>query len=66
MERFRITEINARFSFNAFILGMLAHEGLRDMGVGGNGLELATNPEKVTSIPHRFQMNALFLTSPVA
>lgn len=43
IEHFRITEVNARFCFNAFILGTLAHEGLRDMGVGGNGLKLATN-----------------------
>ncbi|KAJ5598164.1 hypothetical protein N7537_008248 [Penicillium hordei] len=47
MENFRITEINARFSFNAFVLGTLAHEGLQDMGVGHNGLKCATDPAKL-------------------
>ncbi|KAM0145449.1 hypothetical protein ACHAPC_010535 [Botrytis cinerea] len=44
VENYRITEINARFSFNAFILGTIAHEGLQDMGVGSNGLKCATDP----------------------
>ncbi|ESZ90463.1 hypothetical protein SBOR_9157 [Sclerotinia borealis F-4128] len=44
VENYRITEINARFSFNAFILGTIAHEGLQDIGVGSNGLKCATDP----------------------
>jgi hypothetical protein len=47
VERYCITEINARFSFNAFILGTIAHEGLQDMGVGSNALKCATDPVEV-------------------
>ncbi|KAI9646634.1 hypothetical protein NHQ30_004630 [Ciborinia camelliae] len=47
LENYRITEINARFSFNAFILGTIAHESLQDMGVGSNGLKCATDPEEL-------------------
>ncbi|PQE31823.1 taurine catabolism dioxygenase protein [Rutstroemia sp. NJR-2017a WRK4] len=47
VERFRITEINARFSFNAFIIGTIANEGLQDMGVGSNGLQCATDPQEL-------------------
>ncbi|KAF7864360.1 hypothetical protein EAF04_006494 [Stromatinia cepivora] len=44
---YRITEINARFPFNAFIYGTVAYEGLQDMGVGMNGLKCAADLVKV-------------------
>ncbi|PQE22029.1 taurine catabolism dioxygenase protein [Rutstroemia sp. NJR-2017a BBW] len=50
VERFRITEINARFSFNAFVIGTIANEGLQDMGVGSNGLKCATDPKEVGTL----------------
>ncbi|TGO83537.1 hypothetical protein BPOR_0630g00060 [Botrytis porri] len=47
VENYRITEINARFSFNGFILTAIACEGLQDMGIGKNGLRCATDPTKI-------------------
>ncbi|TGO14979.1 hypothetical protein BTUL_0046g00710 [Botrytis tulipae] len=47
VENYRITEINARFSFNAFFHAIFACEGLEDMGAGINGLRCATDPTKL-------------------
>ncbi|KAF7958169.1 hypothetical protein EAE96_003730 [Botrytis aclada] len=47
VENYRITEINARFSFNGFILGAVAYEGLQDMGIERNGLRYAADPTKI-------------------
>ncbi|KAF5879014.1 uncharacterized protein Bfra_006219 [Botrytis fragariae] len=47
VENYRITEINARFSFNGFILSAIAYESLQDMGIGRNGLRYAADPTKI-------------------
>ncbi|ATZ47697.1 hypothetical protein BCIN_03g00090 [Botrytis cinerea B05.10] len=47
VENYRITEINARFSFNGFLHSILAYEALEDMGAGKNGLRCAANPRKL-------------------
>lgn len=60
-ENYRITEINARFSFNAFILGTLAHEALQDMGLGNNGLKCATDPVEVMILETISQPRSEFL-----
>lgn len=54
-ENFRITEINARFSFNGFMHQALGHETLERMGVGSNGLISTATSEDVS-----------FLISPLA
>ncbi|KAF7893594.1 uncharacterized protein EAF02_001132 [Botrytis sinoallii] len=47
VENYRITEINARFSFNAFLHSILAYEGLEETGAGRNGLRCAASPRKL-------------------
>ncbi|KAK7413980.1 hypothetical protein QQX98_007163 [Neonectria punicea] len=46
-ENFRITEINARFSFNGFMHEAYGQQALDDMGMGASGLRNATDPEKI-------------------
>ncbi|KPM41729.1 hypothetical protein AK830_g4830 [Neonectria ditissima] len=46
-ENFRITEINARFSFNGFMHEAYGQQALDDMGVEAIGLKNATDPEKI-------------------
>ncbi|KAF7557975.1 hypothetical protein G7Z17_g267 [Cylindrodendrum hubeiense] len=46
VENFRITEINARFSFNGFMHQAYGQQALDDMGVGA-GLTNATDSEKL-------------------
>ncbi|OGM49479.1 hypothetical protein ABOM_001708 [Aspergillus bombycis] len=48
-EGFRISEINARFSFNGLMYATCAQKALNDMGVcdHGNGLVSATDPAKI-------------------
>ncbi|KAI9042917.1 uncharacterized protein KD926_004707 [Aspergillus affinis] len=43
-ENFRITEINARFSFNGFMHQAYGQLGLKNLGVGENGVVPATKP----------------------
>jgi hypothetical protein len=53
-ETFRITEINARFSFNGFLTVAYGQQALHSIGVGdgSNGLIGATDPAKAaTSLP---------------
>ncbi|KAI1409892.1 hypothetical protein F5Y13DRAFT_181745 [Hypoxylon sp. FL1857] len=45
-ERFRITEINARFSFNGFMHAAYGQEALDNMGLGDSGLASATSATK--------------------
>lgn len=49
-ERFRITEINARFSFNAYMLSAHGQQTLQDIGISdrNNGLKGATDPQMVS------------------
>jgi hypothetical protein len=47
VENFRITEINARFSFNAFLHATYGHMALDDTGMGRYGLASATTPKEV-------------------
>ncbi|KAH8651135.1 hypothetical protein BX600DRAFT_387632 [Xylariales sp. PMI_506] len=47
MENFRITEINARFSFNGFMHEAYGQQALDDLGAGVKGLVSATDPEMV-------------------
>lgn len=46
-ENFRITEINARFPFNAFMHAVFGHTALEDKGMARYGLVPATTPMKV-------------------
>ncbi|UKZ69091.1 uncharacterized protein TrAtP1_010104 [Trichoderma atroviride] len=46
-ENFRITEINARFSFNAYMHAVFGHTALEDTGMARYGLVPATTPKKV-------------------
>ncbi|KAL7919853.1 Clavaminate synthase-like protein [Trichoderma austrokoningii] len=46
-ENFRITEINARFSFNAYMHAVFGHTALEETGMARYGLLPATTPEKV-------------------
>ncbi|KAL7786725.1 hypothetical protein V8C37DRAFT_391856 [Trichoderma ceciliae] len=46
-ENFRITEINARFSFNGFMHATYGHMALDDTGTGRYGLVGATKPKEV-------------------
>ncbi|PON25375.1 hypothetical protein TGAM01_v205669 [Trichoderma gamsii] len=46
-ENFRITEINARFSFNAYMHAVFGHTALEDTGMARYGLVPATTPTKV-------------------
>lgn len=48
-ENFRITEINARFSFNAYMHAVFGHTALEDTGMARYGLVPATTPKKVQS-----------------
>jgi hypothetical protein len=50
VENFRLSEINARFSFNGFMLLAYGQQALHDIGVcdGRNGLVGATDPAKVS------------------
>ncbi|KAL5051250.1 hypothetical protein BDW71DRAFT_202441 [Aspergillus fruticulosus] len=43
LENFRITEINARFSFNGYMLCAYGQDGLADLGMGRNGVFPATD-----------------------
>ncbi|KAL7929960.1 Clavaminate synthase-like protein [Trichoderma chlorosporum] len=47
VENFRITEINARFSFNGFMHTAYGQIALEEAGVGRQGLASATNPKKI-------------------
>ncbi|KHN94385.1 uncharacterized protein MAM_07701 [Metarhizium album ARSEF 1941] len=47
VENFRITEINARFSFNGFMHQAYGQQALDDMGVKAHGLVAATSPARV-------------------
>ena len=47
VENFRITEINARFSFNGFMHATYGHMALEDTGMGGHGLVSAAQPKEV-------------------
>lgn len=47
---FRICEINARFSWNGFMLCALGQQSFVDMGTCRNQLSSATDPRKVSSI----------------
>lgn len=49
MENFRITEINARFSFNGYMFQAYGQQALKDIGVcgGSNGLVNGPDPAKV-------------------
>lgn len=51
VENFRITEINARFSFNGFMHQAYGQQALDDVGVGAN-LANATDSEKVSHHVH--------------
>ncbi|KNG91646.1 hypothetical protein ANOM_000200 [Aspergillus nomiae NRRL 13137] len=46
-ETYRLTEINARFSFNGFMHLAYGQEGLSDLGAGRNGLIHATDSSKI-------------------
>ncbi|GMG29819.1 unnamed protein product [Aspergillus oryzae] len=48
VENFRISEINARFSFNGFMFATCGQQAIHDMGIcdNGNGLVGATDPAK--------------------
>lgn len=50
VENFRISEINARFSFNGFMFATCGQQAIHDMGIcdNGNGLVGATDPAKVS------------------
>lgn len=47
LENFRITEINARFSFNGFMHEAYGQQALDDLGGGNKGLVNATDPDMV-------------------
>ena len=47
IENFRITEINARFSFNGFMHAAYGQLGLEEMGMKSHGLVSATEPKEV-------------------
>ncbi|QMW39216.1 hypothetical protein G4B11_002496 [Aspergillus flavus] len=49
VENFRISEINARFSFNGFMFATCGQQAIHDMGIcdNGNGLVGATDPAKI-------------------
>ncbi|KAM0255931.1 hypothetical protein ACHAQJ_005332 [Trichoderma viride] len=47
IENFRITEINARFCFNAFMHATYGHTALDDTGMERHGLVSATTPKEV-------------------
>ncbi|UKZ78243.1 hypothetical protein TrVFT333_005979 [Trichoderma virens FT-333] len=47
VENFRITEINARFSFNGFMHATYGHMALEDTGMGRHGLASAANPKEI-------------------
>lgn len=47
VETFRICEINARFSWNGYMMCALGQEALLDMGVCGGELSGGTDPKKV-------------------
>ncbi|KAI1455547.1 hypothetical protein F4805DRAFT_435909 [Annulohypoxylon moriforme] len=46
-EKFRIVEINARFSFNGLLHGAHAQRALENMGIKTNGLASATDSDKL-------------------
>lgn len=46
-EKFRITEINARFSFNGFMHEVHGQDALEDLDLASSGLAGATNPKEV-------------------
>ncbi|RAL07451.1 Clavaminate synthase-like protein [Aspergillus homomorphus CBS 101889] len=48
VENFRISEINARFSFNGLMFAACGQQAFKEQGIcdGGNGLVGATEPEK--------------------
>ncbi|EGR52468.1 uncharacterized protein TRIREDRAFT_54768 [Trichoderma reesei QM6a] len=48
VENFRITEINARFSFNGFMHAAYGQLGLEEMGMKTYGLVSATEPKEVS------------------
>nr|WNZ75480.1 hypothetical protein [Trichoderma harzianum] len=47
VENFRITEINARFSFNGFMHATYGHMALEDTGMGSHGLVSAAQPKEI-------------------
>ncbi|KAL7905931.1 hypothetical protein GGI35DRAFT_459674 [Trichoderma velutinum] len=47
VENFRITEINARFSFNGFLHATYGHMALDDTGMRSHGLVSATSPKEI-------------------
>ncbi|KAL7956545.1 hypothetical protein V8C34DRAFT_288208 [Trichoderma compactum] len=47
VENFRITEINARFSFNGFMHATYGHMALDDTGMGSHGLVSAARPKEI-------------------
>ena len=47
VENFRITEINARFSFNGFMHEAYGQQALDGVGLEGRGLVSATDGQKV-------------------
>ena len=46
-ENFRITEINARFSFNSYLIGMNGQRALQDLRLEDYGLAGAACPDRV-------------------
>lgn len=51
IENFRITEINARFSFNGFMHQAYGQRALDDMGVKAHGFVAATSAARVSPLP---------------
>lgn len=54
IENFRITEINARFSFNGFMHECYGQQALDGLGLEERGLMSATDGEKVRRPPINF------------
>lgn len=61
-ESFCITEINARFSFNASMIASFGQQGLLDIGIGRLGLDGAADPAKVWHSPSVDNTSATLLT----
>lgn len=50
VENFRITEINARFSFNGYLHQAYGQLALYNLGMGRNGIMPATDSIKVSRV----------------
>lgn len=54
-ETFCLTEINARFSFNGFMLEAYGQQALLNLGIKKNGLDGATDPVTVGLLRHAWK-----------